>query len=372
MERRPRLLTALALLEGCVDFRPPDDSILPTQLSLLVEEESGAMLSAVVDLRRNTRHQIDVRVSSGLRLFDGRRLWELDPVQRDGHWNLRVRDLLGRTEHDLPLDAGEPPAVLAMNRDHVWVRRADETIRCVIDRPSCGPTAEAERPPLDHAGPGAGFHLRLLGDEVLLVLPQDSDEEGEPILEGIRRIVGVHWVHEGFIERDPILDRTFRGRATLVANPRPVVLDGELDEWVDAQPLVVDSAWQIEDGAPSWEGPRDGSFSVTASTSAGGVCFAGRVRDDRAEHGDALEIVLGEHRLTVPLDGTRPEAPELRIGAESFGFHFEACLPARLVGRARVPFAAVLNDADGAGAAPTVLATSPLPEGTPSGWVRGP
>lgn len=370
MDRRARRLIGALLLSGCEDIRPPDDSVLPTQLSLLVEEFGGGMLSAVVDLRRNTRHQIDVRVSEGLRLFDGRRLWEIELMAQGSRWGLRARDLLGGGQLELPVGAASPPEIAALNRNQIWVRDEEHIVRCSLDRPSCGPAAEAERPPLDHAGPGAGFHLRLVGDEVLLVLPQDGEHEGDPILEGVERIVGVHWVHEGFLQRDPVLDRTFRGRATLVAGERAVNHDGDLGEWVDAQPLVVDSAWQIEEGAPSWTGPRDASFSVTASSAAGRLCLAGRTRDDEPQAGDALELIVGPQELMIPLDGSRIDDDRVRVGPESFGFHFEVCVDESPDAGERVPFAAVLRDVDRGST--TVLTTSPLPGGTPTGWLRRP
>ena len=76
---RGSLLAAGALLmgAGCQGWHVQRDAILPTQLALLVEDRGGHPLSIVMDLRRNTRDQLDVRVSEGERLFDGRHLWDI-------------------------------------------------------------------------------------------------------------------------------------------------------------------------------------------------------------------------------------------------------------------------------------------------------
>lgn len=362
-------LLGLALV-GCADLRPPDDSVLPTQLSILVEENDGELISAVVDLRRNTRYQIDVRVSSGLRLFDGRRLWELAPVARGSTWNLQVRDLLGTAAHDLPLGAPLRPDVLAVNREFVWARKADRVFRCALDRPYCVAAPEAERPPLDHAGPGAGFHVRLDGGRIFLVLPQDGNDVGEPILEDVLRIVGVHWVHEGFLQRNTVLDRTFRGRATLVTTPRSIVADGDLREWGESQPLVVDSPWQIDEGAEHWRGPRDASFSLSAAADGDRTCFAGRVRDDHPVPGDRLALRIGDHELVVPLDAT-PLPEGVHVTPEWFGARFEACTDLRPPLGAGLPFAAVLTDGD-PDEKPTLLATAASAAGVALGTLRAP
>ena len=118
-------LIALLALSGCGQISSKSDSVLPIQLSMLVYLTSGEPLSVVVDLRRNTRHQLDVRVSRGHRFFDGEHLWEAWVLQSDGAYTLRFNELLSGSHRELPMRTVLPPQILAIDRNEVWVGQAD-------------------------------------------------------------------------------------------------------------------------------------------------------------------------------------------------------------------------------------------------------
>lgn len=356
------MLEAL-LLGGCaraLDARP---GVLPTQLAVLVERQgSDAPVSLVLDLRRNARDQLDVRVSDGARLWDGRHLWELTPTRDARGHGLRVSDLRVDQGGAIPLYADAPLRLVAMDRQHAWIALPNEAVfRCALDRPECDEAAP-EPLPMDHPGPGGGFRLHLDGGTLRLDLPHP--DEGEAVLlDGVARVIGVHWVHEGWLEQDAMLDRTYRGQASLVATPRAVQVDGALGEWADAEPLVVDAPWQIDAGGASWRGPEDASFSVAAATHEGALCVAGRVRDDAWTDADALEVRVGDAVQTVPLTRAAPDAAN--AGAW-FSRTFEACVPG--AAQASAPFAVTFADHDPDG--DTRIATAPVRDGHTGGTVR--
>lgn len=363
----------LGLLLAC--SRPPDPSqaLLPTQLSVLVERagpRGPEPLSVVLDLRRNSRDELDVRISPGMRLWDGRRLWEVSPTfGADGH-GLHVADLRTQAGLDLPVHAERPLTLAGMTRRDAWVAFPNGSVaECELDRPVCAPAAVPELP-LDHPGPGAGFQLVLDGGELHLRVPF-APAPGVVVLDNVARIVGVHWVHETWLDRDPLLDRTYRGWGMVRAVDRPVRLDGDLAEWADAAPLVVDAPWQVESGAEHWSGARDGGFSVAASRVAGedAVCFAGRVRDDDWTAGDTLTFHLGAHSLAVPV--LTRETPDSRVGDGWFSRAYEVCMRGVSL-TAELPFAAIFHDHDGddGSGADTVLASSPSLHGQPEGSLR--
>lgn len=353
----------LALLcGGCEAWQARRDFILPTQLSLLVEDAEGRPLSVVLDLRRNTRNQLDVRVSEGWRLFDGKHLWHLETRPSGAGYSVHLSDELGREqERTLPVTSTSEPRILALDRMEVWLQASDGMVHCSLRENQCERAAESGKSPLDHVGPGRGFHVELgpTGD-LVLILPLDGEgQPGQTILTDVKRVVGAHWVHEGFLERDPVLDRTFRGRASLVAVPRAVTLDGDLGEWLSAEPLVVESPWQIETGADHWQGPLDASFSVTASRTEDGVCFAGRVRDDDITPADQVRLSVGDVTLDLPLHPSASQGTSAQVRHEAFGTRFEACARAELTRAGRLPFAAALTDVDDQ-QPETVLASAPV------------
>ena len=352
-------LIGLLGVAGCDQLGATSESILPVQLSLLVEQVDGTPLSVVVDLRRNSRQQLDVRVSRGQRFFDGVHLWEMFAVRNEDAFSYRMQDLLTHTSRDLPMRMSTAPDLLGIDHNQVWVGQGDRIFDCRFARWSCTPVSEVGPFPYEHQGPGRGFHVRLEGAQVLLTLPMDATSAGEPILDGVRRVLGLHWIRERFLQSDPVLNRMFRGRADLTAPELDVVVDGDLEEWTASDPVVVDAAWQIEAGAPSWSGVQDASFSVAAARSGENTCFAGRVRDDHFVEGDAVHIRLGERDVLVPLVG----AP-----SDWFGVRFEQCVPF-VLGTTSVPFGVLLQDQD-PGEAPTRLSTSPELLGLPTGTLR--
>lgn len=361
---------ALLVVGGCDDWHVRRDTILPTQLSLLVEDRDGQPLSVVMDLRRNTQNQLDVRVSEGQRLFDGEHLWDV-VIHKDGAgYKVRLSDLIEDRSRDLPLLSATEPELVALDRANVWVRTSGGLVHCALTRGMCEASPDSGGSALDHMGPGRGFKLALEpGGDLRLTLPLDSDDAGQVILQNVRRVIGAHWVHEGFLKRDPTLDRVFRGRASLGAVPREVGVDGVLDEWISAQPLVVDSPWQIETGGDGWAGSRDASFSVSASRTTGEICFAGRVRDDHLVSGDEMLLQVADERWTFPLDG-RPTSPGRAVVAKDwYGRRFEACVPVALPPSGTLPFFASFTDVD-PGGDQTVLASAPSGEPEVFGTIR--
>lgn len=378
---RPRIGLALgvfALVGGCGDWRPVRTNPLPTQLAMLVEDGNGALLSLVMDLRRNTRNQLDVRVSEGTRLFDGRHLWDLQVHPAAEGYAVSLKDLLkgdsalspGRDKpRDLPFTSTSSPRLLSMDRDSVWFETSTGVVECALQRGGCKPAGSPPPSELEHPGPNAGFLVALDPQGNLrLTLPLDEVAGGQVILSNISRIVGTHWVHEGFLQRDPVLDRMFRGRGSIVAEPREITPDGRLAEWLDAEPLVVDSPWQLELGANHWAGPRDASFSVTAARGGSGVCFAGRVRDDQLGAEDHLDLRVAEHDLRIPLTGAEP-GTRVVVGPDWYGVHFEACLAEVPLTDRQAPFWASLHDVDGADD-PTVLSTAPVDDTRVTGTIE--
>lgn len=371
-------LGVFAVVGGCGDWRPVRTNPLPTQLAMLVEDTDGASLSLVMDLRRNTRNQLDVRVSEGNRLFDGRHLWDLQVHSAAEGYTVALKDLLKGDgalapprdrPRDLPFTSTSSPKLLSMDRDSAWFETSTGIVECALQRGGCKPAGAPPPSELEHPGPNAGFLVVLdPSGNLRLTLPLDEVPGGQVILSNISRIIGTHWVHEGFLQRDPVLDRMFRGRGSIVAEPREVTRDGRLVEWIDAEPLVVDSPWQLELGANHWSGPRDASFSVTAARGGSGVCFAGRVRDDALGPQDELVLRVAEQDLRIPLTeaaaGTR-----VVVGPDWYGVHFEACLPEVSLTDRQPPFWASLHDVDGSDE-PTVLSTAPVDDTRVTGTIE--
>ncbi len=361
----------LSLLLGCARSVAPSQALLPTQLAIVAEQQGAApdaipsAVSVVLDLRRNSRDQLDVRVSNGVRLWDGRHMWEVTETEDALGHGLHVQDRQAQRGGDIPLHAADPLHVIGMTRRDVWVELANRQVfRCALDRPNCE-AAAMDALPLDHPGPGAGFELSLQDGALKLKLPFT---EGEPatLLEHVTRLIGVHWVHEGWLPQDPMLDQAYRGRAQIVAQARDVAADGDLGDWSDAEPLVVDAPWQVEAGADHWGGASDASFSIAAARqkhsgasrggASGEACFAGRVRDDAWTADDVVVLRIGDAELrAVPL----PDS--------AFSRTFEVCAE---VPAGELPFVAAYVDHDADGT--TTLSSAPLNDGKTEGRIRVP
>jgi hypothetical protein len=364
-------LPLLPLLAGCSRSVAPSQALLPTQVAIVAEQEAGSpgeqpeAVSVVLDLRRNSRDQLDVRVSNGVRLWDGRHMWKVTEVQDALGHGLHVQDQQAKLGGDIPLHAADRLRVVGMTRRDVWVELPDLSVfRCALARPSCE-AAPVEALPLNHPGPGGGFELTLRDGALRLTLPF---AEGEPavLLDHVTRLIGVHWVHEGWLQQDPMLDQTYRGRAQIVAQARDVTVDGDLDDWSDAEPLVVDAPWQVEAGAERWDGAGDASFSVAAARqthsgasrggASGDACFAGRVRDDAWTAEDVVVLRIGDAEVSVA-----PQTDGV------FSRTFEVCTT---VNAGDLPFVAAYIDHDPDGS--TTLSSAPLNGGKTEGRVRVP
>lgn len=354
----------LALLAaGCGEISRPRGALLPTHVCILVEQDDGAIRSLLLDVRHDLRDQLDVRVAEGAHIFDGRQVWALTTL--DG---LGVVDAKGGKTR-LPIEG--TPRLLAVARGEVWFDTPGRPTRCSLKEGTC---AEADVPPvltLDHQGPGPGFRVALEGDVLELALPSES--EGQAILTGVRRLVGVGWVRARRGAPDAILNRTFRGRARIGAMERPlIVADGDVAEWTEAAPLVVDDAWQLERGARFWSGHRDASFSIAAARAPGQLCFAGRVRDDVPTAADAMEINLGGEVLRFSLSGGGSIGGgdgAAAVRPDWHGATYEACFPEAAFDGS-LSFSATMEDKDD-DRPPTRLSSAPSVDGMPLGSVFG-
>ena len=365
---RDLLALLTVLVAGCARTLQPSQALLPTQLAVLAERDtpSGPQpVSLVLDLRRNSRDQLDVRVAPGLRLWDGRHLWEVtSTLDARGH-GLHVGDLKAGLGGDVPLYADSALEVVGMTRRDVWVRLPNQVVfRCALDRPLCneGPAAPL---PMEHPGPGAGFRLALVNGALTLRLPFSDGEA--LLLDQVHALLGVHWVPESWLEHDDLLDHTYRGRGTLGAGERDVTEDGDLHDWADAEPRVVDAPWQVDTGAEAWSGPRDASFSIAAGRAGAALCFAGRVRDDAWTAEDQLVLHgIGPSDVTLSL-AAPSDGPAGFVRPGWFSRAFELCLPSAASGD--VAFSAAYEDHDPDGRV-TVLASAPSDDGTPQGKLR--
>ncbi|MFN7142194.1 MAG: hypothetical protein ACK4YP_00335 [Myxococcota bacterium] len=346
----------LALLAGCDQLAPSRRALLPSELSVLAETTDGEPLSLLLGLRRNSRDQLDVRIAEGAQVYDGRRVWALEGTAG----GLAVVDRV--TGERVVFAAGQDPRLLALHQRTAWLEGPAGTLACSLKDGRCGIEPIPDLP-LDHPGPGAGFQLALHGETLRVHLPQEQ-VDGIVLAEGIARVIGVYWVRGSTGEADAVVHRTFRGRARVHALARPVTADGDLGDWPDAAPLVVEAPWQLQSGADGWSGERDASFSVAATWSADTVCVAGRIRDEDVRDGDVLTVRVDTTTRTFPLTGAAPAGGALERGWLAAAW--EACLPLPAMPGARIPFAVSYTDADGDGPV-TVLASAPSAGDVPLG-----
>lgn len=350
------LLVSASLASGCA--RPVRAGLLPARVAIVVEDDTSKPITLLVELRRNARAQLDVRVADGAVAYDGTNLVNLHLTNVG--WERDGGPTLSRTALTLPIGA----RLAALTSEAAHFDTPDGArIRCPHED-TCAPT---DTPPaafaLDAPGPGAGFHVRLQADDVYVALPQVP--EGTRVWGGVRAIRAVMWVHAGGAALEPLVNRRFRGHAALAAAPfaEHVVPDGHPSEWDAATPMVIDAPWQLQAGADVHHGTRDASFSLAAAWSADRVCLAGRVRDDHVQPGDAMELRVGANTIVLPLDvatdttetsGTQAAA----VQTATFGRTFEWCIAARArTGGQELPLQAVLVDHD-SNDAPTRIASA--------------
>ncbi len=348
-------------LLGCLELE--SHQVLPVQLSLMVQLQDGTIHSLLVGLGRVAEHQLDVREAEGPLLYDGRHLWQW----QEG----RLQDLLRAREVELPR-SGE---LLGMDRSAIWMHSPEGTVRCdMTQKPmwtgtptknpqvSCATTTEEVRLRMNHPGPGGGFGVSLKDSSVYLRLPADRDE-GQTIRQDVAKILGLRWVREP--RAGNRIEKYYRGQASFTAKDLQVQVDGDLGEWGEHMgPLVVQRAWQVEEGERTWSGPLDASFSVAVVRSAQNICVAGRIRDDEHTEGDTLIVYLDKNQTVLPLwmllskeqaHSTAPDS-DLALGRDWYGAHYEACLPLP-PHQNRLSFSISFSDVDAAGT--TRLSTAP-------------
>ena len=341
-------MTALALaVAGC---ERPVRPLLPEEVSVLAETVSGEPVSLLVSLQRNARDLVDVRVAEGAQVYDGRRVWRLERAE-DG--SVSIADRVTGESHRFA--AGKSPEINQVAARTVFLETPDEVLACSMKDGRCGP-GEPLPLRLTHAGPGEGFRVALDGGTLRLFLPR-QEPGGIELATGVRRIVGIYWVRDATGEADRVVNRTFRGRARVHAVAAPVVVDGDLHDWVGAAPVVVEAPWELESGADGWHGATDGSFSVAASWIGERVCLAGRVRDDHVVAGDTLRLRLENVDRTVALDAAVDG--DVWVRPEWLGASWEACVPTQaLPSRGHLAFVLAQTDVD-PGEPTTVISSSP-------------
>lgn len=364
----------LLLAMGCEDNR--NHRFLPSQLSLLLQLEDGTQESVVVELGRDLRDQLDLRVSPGLRYYDGLHIWEWDGAG----WKDRVRGRL------LPLP--EKGELLGVDRSTIWLRQGTKQLACdmrqlpewsgtPVSRASrgirCEERNEAPSIRLTHPGPGSGFSVWLADHQVHVRLPAEEDPQGEIVAREVSSILGVRWVDRTRKSTRPAFERLFRGRAVLAVESLPVEVDGNLEEWSSLVPLVVEQQWHLEEGGANWGGAPDASFSVAVAEDQGRLCFAGRLRDDHLSPGDHLLLRLDQQKWELPLEDLSSSshsflsAPDLKVVFERewYEARYEFCVAPPKIER-RYPFSLSWIDVD-PGQSPTVLSTAATQEDRPLG-----
>ncbi|MFZ5479705.1 MAG: hypothetical protein ACOZNI_23275 [Myxococcota bacterium] len=352
---------ALLSLLACEGLADPRAAVVPRELALVVYLGSGRYASVLADLSRNPRREVDLRLGEGLVVYDGRRVWEL--AEEAG--TVVVTELVSGNVTTLPVTG----VVLRVADGRVWVDTGTDVVACELRAHTC---ASADLPGTlrdTYDGPGEGFRVVQRDGRLVLLLPSEADDaEGTAITGRYDNVVAMHWITEPDDLVRPVLDRHFRGRASLVLAEVTPAVDGDLAEWSPADAVVVEAPWQIEEGGEAWGGPRDGSFSVAAARTDTAVCLAGRVRDDDVRAGDRLRLAVGPLTEEVPLVGPIPA--RAARAEDWFGVAYEVCidLPPRLLAQVTLRFTVAFDDLDEDGA--TVLSAAPPVAGVPGGMLR--
>ena len=379
-----RLVLAGSL--GCRPTGPAADESavpdpLPRAVAVAMVAVGGQPVTAYFSVVPNPRGHIDVRVANNLRLPGERAIFEIRPDSPERTtWSLH--EAIGQARVPLHLPGTVAVRPVRFESSTAWLFPTDGPgYRCDLHSGDCAPTASYPSLELTHSGPGSGFRLALEDRTLRFRQPhQPDDGPGEIVATRVLDVLSIRWLHDlpdaAVMEH---LDRTFRGRGTLHAGDGAVVVDGDMDEWDVAEPVVVDAPWQAAT-REHWHGPSDASFSVAARVDGARVCFGGRIRDDELSSGDQLAFALGAERATLTLatgEFVTGSADPIDLVAvvtpEAFGWHFEACelRPTRTSDRREVAFAAWYRDQDGADA-PDELATAPVDGDTPTGTLDFP
>lgn len=350
---RRSFLVCLPLF-ACESQGSAEFEALPHSVAILARTFDHTNISVLVAVQPNERGTLDVRVAEGVVLPARDRVLAVRPNGPTPHV---ASELDGKkTEFALP---GSDWSFAGLVGSDAYFTRAGSEMKCALRSGGCV-ADDAPRPALSltHPGPGHGFRLTLTADgDLRFALPHDAEGQGHVVLARVERVAGVQWIRERASPQvQEYVDRTFRGRAALVASPLSVTVDGELGEWSTTEPAVVEAPWQL-DIREGWTGPEDASFSVAAAVSGSELCFAGRLRDDKLTADDALILNVAANRHRIPL----LESTESAIVApEWFGQRFELCMEMpRVFGlQQSVPLGVAYHDDDGDGTQAT-LSTAP-------------
>ena len=365
----------VASLSACAPAGAPDDPTpLPGAVALMAVVAGGQPMSVYFTVDPNPRGHIDVRVANALVLPGKHGVFALAPAAEADLSSWSVREQLHGATVPLLLPGEAAVKPHRLDAHTVWMTGSEGgDWACDLLTGACDESADTPELELTRRGPGNGFRLAVEDETLRFRQPHESDSEpGEVVAVRVKEILAVRWI-EGSPSADvsEYLDRTFRGRGALHVEPGSTVVDGDLEEWPLAEPLVVDMPWQVSTRA-HWTGDKDASFSIAARTDESELCFAGRIRDDSFTPADTLTMVIGRERYSTPV--LSPSLPEgdVVIEEEWFGVHYELCLPrpARLTAGHQVIFAAEYLDDDGPAptmSTPDVLLTAPIFEGAPTG-----
>ncbi len=145
-----------------------------------------------------------------------------------------------------------------------------------------------------------------------------------------------------------------------------VSLDGNISEWTDTEPLLIDQASQVQEGSSIWKGPADLSGKIYVKWDNSNLYIAGDINDNiplknqKKKHniwnGDAIEMTIGlsntsDHNRDSFVKGDMqigfgtgngstvspsvwnwtaseaPEGAEIVVNSRNKGYIFEARIP---------------------------------------------
>ncbi len=348
-----------ATLTGCDAYAPYQRGLFPVQVSLVLAYESGRRESLLLDLKRNHEDQLDLRMADGAVLHDGQHVWQIE----DEGGRIFALDRVSGTRRTLAA-RGE---LIAWDHRHAWFKAPGTQGRasdCSLLTGRCAPGVPGAAP-ISHPGPADGFTLTLKHGALRLRLPLEDEPADDVLAEGVAQIIGAHWVKQVRPQNRDLLDQVFRGRARLLARTRAVMVDGRLEDWAGAAPLVVGSAWHLEPGGlDAWAGPEDASFSIAAAVRGTDLCFGTRIRDDHFADGDVLSFRVGDEARELAVREAL-QGPDEAVTTDWFDRSAELCLsppPGR-----SLPLAVFYTDVDPDGT--SVLASAPIDHGAPRGTV---
>ncbi len=355
-------MSLLALLTACsTHLEQADPDRLPRAVAVAMILAEHQRVTAYFSVEPNPRGHIDVRIANGLEFPGSEAVFAVEP-DGDDRYSWHITERLGGAQMPFLTPGTEQVRVTRLDDRDVWLfpRGGTAGWACALLTGRCREVTEPfPELPMTRTGPGSGFRLALEEKTLRFRQPHQTDDaRADVVATRVGAVVGVRWYLKAPSARvAEYIDRTFRGRGTLRAKFREVVVDGRLDEWAAAEPEVVDAPWQA-DVRRHWTGRDDASFSVAALWSEDSLCLAGRLRDDVRTAKDKLTLVIRKERRDVPLLNPPDNAV---LAHEDFGWHYEVCWPRPwfATAGASVPIAVQLHDEDGTGDV-DVLATAPI------------